>query len=209
MLTVAPHPLLELSAFETRWPRPLGELPSPDWLLALVDPDATEPFAPPGPGEVESVRALLRHGGFKPAGRSKPCSEYIRAAAREGRFPVINAAVDATNVAALVGGLPVSTIDPDRLAAPLSVAIAPPGTRYVFNASGQEIDLGGLLCVHDADGPCSNAVKDSQRAKTTPASTRTWTIVWGTAALPGRAAALAAWQADLHRRLGGEVEVVA
>lgn len=209
MLTLDPHPLLELRALLTRWPQPLGALPSPDWLLALMAPEAEVPFPRPGQAEVDAVRALLRHGGFKPAGRSKPCSEYIRAAAGDGRFPVINAAVDATNVAALHGALPVSTVDPDRLTPPLRVGIAAPGSRYVFNASGQEIDLSGLLCLHDAHGPCANAVKDAQRAKTTPETTRTLTLVWGTVAMPGRAAALADWHAALNRRLGGEVEAVA
>lgn len=33
-LTVAPHPLLDLCAFVTTFPRALGELPSPPELLA-------------------------------------------------------------------------------------------------------------------------------------------------------------------------------
>ena len=28
----------------------------------------------------------------------------------------------------------------------------------MFNASGQTIDVGGLLCLFDAEGPCANAV---------------------------------------------------
>ena len=34
----------------------------------------------------EAVRALLRHGGFKPAGRSKPAAEYLVKAAKERRW---------------------------------------------------------------------------------------------------------------------------
>jgi len=45
--------------------------------------------------------------------------------------------------------------------APLRVGIATMGMSYVFNASGQTIDLAGLLCLFDADGPCANAVKDT------------------------------------------------
>ena len=84
------------------------------------------------------------------------------------------------------------------------MAIAPagaPASRYVFNASGQEIDLGGLICLFDADGPCANAVKDAQRTKTSAATTRTLSVVWGTRALPGRATEAATW----YRRLLGEV----
>ncbi len=209
MIAIDPHPLLDLRAFVTRWPAPLGQLPSPDWLRAQASLDAPVPFSPFDDTIKKAVRDLLRHGGFKPAGRSKPCSEYIRAATGKGYFPFINVAVDATNLAALHGCLPVSTVDPDRLELPLRVGIAEPGARYVFNPSGQEIDLSGLLCLFDASGPCANSVKDSMRAKTVEASQRTLTLVWGTTALPERARALLDWHVDLNRRLGGEVEVVA
>jgi DNA/RNA-binding domain of Phe-tRNA-synthetase-like protein len=205
MITVDPHPLLELAWVEARWPAALGAVPVPAWLDALTAADAATSFPAPQKADVDAVRALLRHGGFSPSGRSKPCSEYIRSAAADGRFPRINAAVDLTNAAALHGAIPVSTVDPDRLTAPLRVGIAPKGARYVFNASGQEIDLGGLLCLHDAEGPAANAVKDAQRAKTTPDSTRTLTLFWGTSDMPGRARALAAWFADRARELGATV----
>jgi len=51
----------------------------------------------------------------------------------------------------------------------------------VFNAGGQEIDVAGLPCLCDADGPCANAVKDSQRTKTGASTTRTLSVVWGCA----------------------------
>ncbi len=207
MLVVEPHPLLDLRAFVTRWPTPLGDLPSPDWLRAMANLDATVPFSPFDDDIKKAVRDLLRHGGFKPAGRSKPCSEYIRAATGKGYFPFINAAVDATNLAALHGCLPVSTVDPDLLEPPLRVGIAASRERYVFNPSGQEMDLSGLLCLHDAAGPCANSVKDSMRAKTVDDTRHTLTVIWGTTALPGRAQALLDWHVDLNRRMGGEVEL--
>jgi len=194
MLTVEPHPLLELAWLVTRWAGPIGALPEDVALPA--------PLPPLPEGHEDAVRALLRHGGFKPSGRNKPCNEYIRNAAREGRFPRIHPVVDATNRAVLHGQLPVSTIDLDRATPPLKVAIAPPGSSYPFNAAGQVIDLGGLLCLWDGWGPCANAVKDAQRTKTTPETTRTLSVVWGTTALPGRASAVAGWLAEMHRRLG-------
>ena len=66
--------------------------------------------------------------------------------------------------------------------------------------------LAGLLCLFDAEGPCSNAVKDSQRAKTDEGTTATLTLIWGTVALPGRAAALLRWHQELNIRLGGTIE---
>src|SRR5262245_32864399 len=98
-----------------------------------------------------AVRDLLRHGGFKPTGRSKPASEYLSRAVTEGALASINLAVDACNVVSLHSGLPVSVIDLDRAKEPLSIAIAVPGTSYVFNASGQVIDVSGLLCLCDAE----------------------------------------------------------
>ena len=59
---------------------------------------------------------------------------------------------------------------------------------YVSLASGQTIDLAGLLCLFDTEGPCGNAVKDAQRTKTTAETRRTLSLIWGTVALPGRAA---------------------
>jgi hypothetical protein len=76
----------------------------------------------------------------------------------------------------------------------------------VFNASGQEIDLAGLLCLFDAEGPCANAVKDAQRTKTGPATTRTLSILWGARALPGRAAEAAAWYRGLLAGMSATTE---
>jgi DNA/RNA-binding domain of Phe-tRNA-synthetase-like protein len=208
MLHIDPHPLLDLRAFTTTWPAPLGELPAPDWLRDMACLEHQVPFSPFDDALKKTVRDMLRHGGFKPAGRSKPCNEYIRGVTAKGLFPFINAAVDATNLAALHGCLPVSTVDLDRLAQPLRVGLAQQGDRYVFNASGQEIDLAGLICLHDAAGPCANPVKDSMRAKTTDESQHTVTVIWGCAALPGRAQALLDWHVDLNRRLGGEVQLL-
>lgn len=203
MLSHPPHPLLDLRAFTTIWSRPLSQLPTPDWLTQLADVGAETPFDAPDDAHKKAVRDMLRHGGFKPAGRNKPCSEYMRAAALSGRFPTINAAVDLTNVAVLHGALPVCTVDLDKLVAPLHVGVAPPDSAYVFNASGQEIKLTGLWCLHDAQGPCSNAIKDSQRTKVGDETTRSLTLIWGTRALPGRAEALMTWQVQLTERLGG------
>jgi DNA/RNA-binding domain of Phe-tRNA-synthetase-like protein len=192
MLTVDTHPLLDLKAFTSTFPRPLDDMPSPPELQALLGLDADAPLASDDAVR-ESVRRLLRHGGFRPTGRSKPASEYLLRAASEGKLASINVAVDACNAVSLHSGLPISVVDLDRVREPLHVGIAPAGASYVFNASGQEIDLGGLLCLFDAEGPCANAVKDAQRTKTGPDTLRTLSLVWGTVALPDRADRTAAW----------------
>jgi DNA/RNA-binding domain of Phe-tRNA-synthetase-like protein len=192
MLTIDPHPLLDVRAFVTHFPRPLGEMPSPPELQALLDLNAPAPLHSDDSIR-ETVRQLLRHGGFKPTGRSKPASEYLLKAVGEGRLTSINVAVDVCNIVSLHSGLPISVIDLDRAREPFRVGIAPPGTNYVFNASGQVIDVGGLLCLFDAEGPCASAVKDAQRTKTGPETQRTLSAIWGSVALPGRAAQTEAW----------------
>ncbi|NBO93294.1 MAG: hypothetical protein EBV06_13435 [Planctomycetia bacterium] len=204
MLSIEAHPLLDLKWFTTTFPSPLGELGPSDGTdnLALPMLTALQRLDAPAPLKSddnirEAVRDLLRHGGFKPTGRSKPASEYLIKAAVDAGLSSINVAVDVCNVVSLHSGLPISVVDLDRALAPFRVAIAPPGASYIFNASGQTIDLGGLLCLFDADGPCANAVKDAQRTKTTPGTTRTLSLIWGTTRLPGLAARTESWYREL------------
>ncbi len=206
-IRIAEHPLLDAGVFLTRHPEPLGEAPSPEWLLALHAADAEAPLE-----RSEDVRAavrdLLRHGGYKPTGRGKPASEYLVRAAGENGLPRINAAVDVCNAVSLHSGLPISVVDLDLAVPPLSIAIAPPDTTYVFNRAGQEIRVDGLVCLFDAEGPCANAVKDSQRTKTHDATRNVLTVVWGTNALPGRTAETVRWYRELLERTGAATEDV-
>ena len=206
MLTIAPHPLLDCCAFVTTFPRPLGELPSPPQLLAGLALDHADAPIHSDDNIRAAVRDLLRHGGlFKPTGRSKPASEYLLKAASEG-MEGINLAVDACNVVSLHSGLPISVVDLDLVTPPLRVAVAPAGTSYVFNKSGQEIAIGGLLSLWDAEGPCAGPVKDSQRSKTHAGTVRTLSVVWGSTALPGRAQAATDWYRQLLRKFGATTE---
>ncbi len=204
-LRVDPHPSLDLYAFTTSFATPLGEGVSPDWLVAALGPEAEATL-----DRDESVRAdvrdLLRHGGYKPTGRGKPASEYLVRAAGEGKLGSINVPVDACNAVSLHSGLPISVVDLDLAVAPFRVGIAAEDAVYVFNASGQELRAGGLLCLHDADGPCANAVKDSQRTKTHPATTRTLSLIWGTVSHAGRTARAGAWYRELLERAGATTE---
>jgi DNA/RNA-binding domain of Phe-tRNA-synthetase-like protein len=204
-LDVAPHPLLDALAFTTTFPRPLAEVPASEAIAAALRPGASAPIASDD-GVRAAVRDLLRHGGYKPTGRGKPASEYLLRAVAEGALGAINAAVDACNAASYHSGLPISVVDLDRATAPFSLAIAPTSTKYVFNASGQEIDVGGLLCLCDAGGPTANAVKDAQRTKTSGATTRTLSVVWGTRSLAGRTAATVAWYRALLEGVGATTE---
>jgi DNA/RNA-binding domain of Phe-tRNA-synthetase-like protein len=155
-IVVAPHPLLEVGAFVTRFATVPPE--TPPAVVALIAPDVTEFRV--DEAVKTAVRDLLRAGGFKPAGRSKPASEYLVTALAEGRFPRINA-VDACNVVSLHTGLPISLVDVDKLGSTtgeLRVACAPAATSYIFNPSGQTIDASHLLCVLDDLGPTGTPV---------------------------------------------------
>jgi DNA/RNA-binding domain of Phe-tRNA-synthetase-like protein len=201
VIRVQPHPALEVAAFESHYPAPLEATAIPSLLGSFLRGDAVAPL---GTDEAvrKAVRDLLRHGGYKPTGRGKPASEYLLGALVDGAFPSINPAVDACNAVSLHSGLPISVVDLDRARAPFSIGIPAAGSSYVFNAAGQTIDVGGLLCLYDAEGPCANAVKDAQRTKTSGATTRTLSVVWGTNALPGRAAAAARWYRQLVTACG-------
>jgi DNA/RNA-binding domain of Phe-tRNA-synthetase-like protein len=201
------HPLLAPALFATSYQQPLSATPSPDWLIDLLRLDAPAPLERTEETRA-AVRDLLRHGGYKPTGRGKPASEYLVRAATEGTLGSINAAVDVCNAVSLHTGLPVSLIDPDLAVPPLHIAIARAGASYVFNASGQEIDVGGLLCLFDAEGACANAVKDSQRTKTHPGTTRTLTVIWGTKEVGNLTERARAWYYDLLKKLGAEIEPV-
>lgn len=203
-LTIDAHPLLDAVVFETDFPKPLGELGAVEALVALLRPGATAPMA--SDDDVRGkVRDLLRHGGYKPTGRGKPASEYLVRAVGEGALASINAAVDACNAVSYHSGLPISVVDLDRARPPFRIGVAGENDNYVFNASGQTIALGGLLCLFDADGPCANSVKDAQRTKTRPETTRTLTVIWGTAALPQRAEGAFSWYRKLLEDLGATV----
>jgi DNA/RNA-binding domain of Phe-tRNA-synthetase-like protein len=206
-LIVDEHPYLLVSAFTSRFEQPLGASDSPDWLRDLLRLDAGAPIERLEQTRSE-VRDMLRWGGYKPTGRGKPASEYLVRAAGEGTLGSINAAVDACNAVSLHSALPISLIDTDRANAPLRIAIARPGSSYVFNASGQTIDLEGLLCVHDTEGPCANAVKDSQRTKTSAETRNTLSVIWGVRSRVELLAEATLWYREIVERLGGVTEEV-
>lgn len=200
-IAVAPHPLLDAGAFVTRLAAPLGELA---WTAATAGDLATPPPTLTAGEDVKAaVRALLRHGGYKPSGRGKPASEYLAQAAAEGRFPAVNPAVDVCNHVSLHSGLPISVVDLDLTSGALALAICPEGTSYVFNPSGQSIDASGLCALADAAGPCGTPVKDAQRTKTHAGTRALLSIVWGTRALDGRTASTTRWYRALAATIPG------
>lgn len=207
LLTIETHPLLDARVFVATFPDTVGQTATSarirDGLSLSAPAPLTSDDAVRG-----HIRDLLRHGGYKPTGRGKPSSEYLLRAVGEGALGAINIGVDACNVVSLHSGLPISIIDLERAQKPLRIGIAPMGTKYIFNASGQEIDVGGLVCLFDADGPCANAVKDSQRTKTHAGTRETLIVVWGSVALGNRAERAAAWYRELLEEAGAQTQVL-
>lgn len=209
-IRVVAWPDLEVVALGAILPGPQGPGPSPEWLAGLLVPGNAG--APLHSSEAirTAIRDLLRLRGYRPTGRGKPSSEYLANAAAEGRVGPILPCVDAGNAVSLHSGLPISIVDLDRCTLPLSIDSPPAGTSYVFNRGGQEIDVSHLLCLHDAGGPCANAVKDAQRTKTTEQTHRVLAVVWGSSRCgPGHVAAAGRWLTELLGRLGARVQPVA
>jgi DNA/RNA-binding domain of Phe-tRNA-synthetase-like protein len=131
------------------------------------------------------VRKMLRHGSYKPAGRSKPSSEYLLAAALAGEFPRVNGPVDVNNTVSLESGYPASIFDAERSGLELFLRRGKRGETYQFNQSGQAIELEDLLCICRMVGtewdPCGNPVKDSMVTKVTPPTTGVVAVVFAPA----------------------------
>ena len=155
-----------------------------------------------------AVRDMLRHWGHKPAGRGKPASEYLVRAVNQGELGSINVAVDVCNAVSLHSGFPIAMVDLDRAKPPFRVSPGLPEESYVFNASGQEMSLKGLVCLRDAVGPCANPVKDAQRTKTDEGTTRTLTVIWGIAGFEDNLSAAVGWYHEMLGRVGARVRAV-
>lgn len=151
------------------------------------------------------TRDMLRNGSYKPTGRGKPASEYLARAAGEGTFPRINALVDVNNLVSLWSGLPISLWDLDLAAADrYTFRLGREGESYVFNGSGQELDLRDLAVgVRDRDDtPIVSPIKDSHATKTTPDTRRVAAAVYAPANLVA-ADELAVLCIDFTHWLGG------
>lgn len=130
----------------------------------------------------QPIRAMLRHGRYKPTGRGKPASEYLLRSALEGRFPRISLPVDIGNAISLSHLLPLSLIDLEKAQGQVfRLRHGRPGESYVFNASGQRIELEDLLLVaaDPGDRPLANPIKDAMAGKLRPEATDVLGVIYG------------------------------
>jgi len=116
-----------------------------------------------------AVRRLLKTGRFSPTGRNRPAHELlVRDMQERGEFHHINNVVDANNVISLKYLLPISIFDTAKRDGALVVRIAAEGEGYVFNQSGQYMDLKRcIVCCTGGDPgrPVGSPVKDSMETK--------------------------------------------
>ena len=140
----------------------------------------------------DAVVGLLLKAGANPNARSAGTGTPLHsAAALADSFAVVKRLLDAG-----------AEVDLARAPGPFRIAIAPAGASYVFNASGQAIDLAGLICLYDADGPCANAVRDAQRTKTSADTHGTLSVIWGCAGFEARLAETERWYRELLALVG-------
>lgn len=132
------------------------------------------------------VRECLRVGGYKPTGRGKPASEFLLGMARDHGLPRVNNLVDINNLVSLMMALPISIFDSDKLGNDPMVRFGKADENYVFNASGQIMDVAGipLVCSSPGDRAVGNAVKDSMIAKVSSKTQRITAVVYGSTRLP-------------------------
>lgn len=186
---------------------PLGEIETPAEIFGMLDTQFESPISK-DENTKTLVRDVLRQTGYKPTGRGKPASEYLIKAVSEQRLGSINPCVDVLNIVSLHCGFPISVVDLDLVIDPLTIKPAPSETSFIFNASGQEIKLDGLVCLYDGNGACANGVKDSQRTKTSATTTKALSIFWGVQSLETQVDAAVDWHAELLGKVGATVEQV-
>jgi DNA/RNA-binding domain of Phe-tRNA-synthetase-like protein len=146
---------------------------------------------------------MLRHGRYKPTGRGKPASEFLLTAALGGTFPLLHPAANVNNYVSLLSGLPASIFDAATTGPALLARWGATGEQYVFNPSGQKIDLQDLLCIcrmeNGAWVPTGNPVKDAMYSKLTRRTTDVIAVIYAPPAFSPEA--LAAHGATFARLL--------
>ncbi|HWR12449.1 MAG TPA: phenylalanine--tRNA ligase beta subunit-related protein [Rectinemataceae bacterium] len=192
ILTIDGDPGLEglriglVEARGLRWPA----TPAGGQFLAALAEAKTRGEALISPTRKAAVRAMLRYGAYKPAGRGKPSSEYLLQAALDDDFPAVNPFVNAANIVSLLSGYPISILDLEKSGPSLLLRRGKTGEDYVFNSGGQTIDLTDLLCVcqktDEGYFPTANPVRDSMATKIFPGAQTVAAVLYAPAGPEGR-----------------------
>ncbi len=131
-----------------------------------------------------SIRQLLKFNKFKPTGRNKPASEFIYNEIKKNNgFNFINNIVDINNVVSIKTLMPISIFDLELTSKNLEIRTGNEGESYVFNPSGQTIDLKNLICVCELhsgkSNPICNPIKDSMKTKINDKTKNVVGVIYG------------------------------
>lgn len=186
--TLRPNPVLPalIWAEGITPPKPTTALPS--FLIELLRDVKAQGEDFLSPELRQRVRWMLRYGKYRPSGRGKPASEFLLRAALADDFPLVSSPVDVNNATSLESGFPGSIFNVDLSGTELLLRRGRPGESYVFNPTGQTIDLEDLLlvCRRVSDGwePCGNPVKDSMTTKIQPKTRNVVAVLYAPADEP-------------------------
>lgn len=160
---------LRVAVFEVNG---LGHQPASPEFDAWIDEQCTlaiaEKATPEWETRREALRAMLRKGGFKPSGRSKPAQEYLARCLDDAKFPRVHPAVDCLNAISVRFGIPISMLDRQAFGDRMQIRLGKPGESYVFNSVGQELEIENLIVVCggvNEEKPLGSPVKDSMAGK--------------------------------------------
>src|SRR5713101_3337740 len=118
-------------------------------------------------GDIDRARALYRKFGTDPT-RMRPSSEALLRRLKKGEaLPRVNSLVDVANAMSVQLQVPVGLYDLEKARGDeLTIRLGADGEGY--SGIGKEhVNVGGRLCVADAQGPCGNPSADSARTMIT------------------------------------------
>ena len=123
-------------------------------------------------GDVGRARALYRRFGTD-ATRTRPSNEALLRRLKKGEpLPRVNSLVDVANALSVQLQVPVGLYDLEKARGDeLTIRLGAEGEGY--SGIGKEhVNVGGRLCVADAQGPCGNPSADSERTMITTETER-------------------------------------
>ncbi len=126
-------------------------------------------------GPIERARELYRRFGTDPT-RMRPSSEALLRRLKKGDgLPRINSLVDVANAMSVQLQVPVGLYDLGKVKGDeLVIRLGREGETYE-GIGKEKVNVGGRLCVADADGACGNPSADSARTMIT---TSTESAAW-------------------------------
>jgi DNA/RNA-binding domain of Phe-tRNA-synthetase-like protein len=148
------------------------EVTEPRDDFALEVARATQVARSAGTGGLGPARALYRRFGMDPT-RMRPSSEALLRRLKKGEpLPRINSLVDVANALSVELQVPVGLYDLEKVRGDeLVIRLGATGESYT-GIGKERVNVGGRICVADAEGPCGNPSSDSARTMITTETER-------------------------------------